>query len=89
MRIISEWTKDDIRVTVFHMNGRYSIKLEKELLEQTYKFRDGQFNSLDELKAILSDEFYSTCQSVFNAMIENKMSSIAKKNIDSEFDEII
>ena len=88
MRIVSEWTTDDIRVTIFHMNGRYSIKLEKDLLEQVYKFRDGQFDSLEQIKEYTDESFYSRCQSIFNTMKENQSSGM-KQDPEIEFDEII
>lgn len=88
MRIVDEWTKHDIRVTVFHMNGRYSIKLEKDLLEQTYKFRDGQFEQLDDLKMKLNDAFYSECDLRFEQMNSSRLNLISAEE-DFEFDKII
>ena len=40
MRIIDEFNADDVKVTVFKMNDKISIKFEYNLLEQIYKFRD-------------------------------------------------
>ncbi len=45
MRIAGDIPHPEMKITVFVMNGRYSIKFEKKLLEQTYKFRDGVFES--------------------------------------------
>ena len=89
MRIVSEWTQEDLRVTVFHMNGRYSIKLEQGLLEQTYKFRDGTFDSVEALKNAMTDDFYNKSRSIFNSMKENEVSSEVKQDDDQGFDEII
>lgn len=68
MRIVDEWTTDDIRCTVMIMNGRYSLKVEKDLLEQTYKFRDGQIESLEHLRSMLTDNFYQDCKRSFSHM---------------------
>lgn len=65
MRIVDEWTEGNIRVTVFNMNSRFSIKLERGLLEQTYKFRDDQFENIQELKSALTPEFYKECNKHF------------------------
>ena len=89
MRIVSEWTVNDLRITVFHMNGRYSIKLEKGLLEQVYKFRDGQFNSPQELRDHLDTAFYNNCQTIFKSMIDNKQASLKENQESLGFDEII
>ncbi len=68
MRIVDEWTEGNMRVTVFNMNSRFSIKLEQGLLEQTYKFRDNQFENIQELKAALTSDFYSNCNKHFISM---------------------
>ena len=68
MRIVDEWTTDEIRCTVMMMNGRYSLKMEKNLLEQTFKFRDGQIDSVEQLKSLLTPNFYSECNKGFIRM---------------------
>ncbi len=72
MRVADEWTKEDMRVQVFIMNGRYSLKVEKNLLEQTFKFRDGQIESMDHLKSLLTDAFYGYCSNIFIHMDLNR-----------------
>ncbi|HOY13155.1 MAG TPA: hypothetical protein PLY70_08445 [Saprospiraceae bacterium] len=41
MRVIGEIDKAGYKITVFKHEEKISIKLEKDLLEQTYKFRSG------------------------------------------------
>ena len=89
MRIVDEWTHRDTKITVFHMNGRYSLKLEKNLLEQTYKFRDGQFQNISHLKLILNEEFYKTCNKIFQDLDNNRASMLNVEEEDIEFDNII
>lgn len=89
MRVVDEWTQDDLRVTVFHMNGRYSLKVEENLLEQTYKFRDGQIDDLGQLKALLSEEFYKSCKNQFIHMDLNRAKLFPANNIEDSFVEII
>jgi len=89
MRIVDEWTKDDCRVTVFLMNGRYSLKVEKNLLEQTFKFRDGQVENIKELKDLLNEDFYQRCNIQFIHMDLNRSNLFPANNSEDSFVEII
>ncbi len=88
MRIVDEWTHENIRLTLFHMNGRYSLKLEKDLREQTYKFRDGQFENPSDLKNKLNDEFFEVVNNIFLQQNQNR-ENLDSNSLDSEFDTII
>jgi len=89
MRIAREWNHNDIKVTVFVMNGRYSVKLEKAILEQWYKFRDGQVDSLDTLVTVLDDRFYDKAESLFSEMARNRADLIKPLETSQGFDTII
>ncbi len=41
MRVIGEFDLGAVKASVFKMNERLSVKYEYQLMEQTYKFRDG------------------------------------------------
>jgi hypothetical protein len=41
MRIIGEFDLGAVKASVFKMNERLTVKYEFQLMEQTYKFRDG------------------------------------------------
>ena len=89
MRIVSEWNHKDIKVTAFHMNGRYSIKLETNLLEQWYKFRDGQIESVEQLKKLLDGTFYDSVEKGFKSMTDQRDALFEKLLNELDFDEII
>lgn len=89
MRIVDEWNHNEMKVTAFHMNGRYSIKLERNILEQWYKFRDGQFERLDELKAMLDEAFYEKVEEIFIEMLANRARLFESMESSHDFDEII
>lgn len=69
MRILGEIEKQGIKFTLFSMNDKVSIKAERDLLEQIYKFRDGSnvenyqeaFNFIDEI-------FINNVQDIFKKM---------------------
>ena len=89
MRVISEWTYKTLRVQVMQMTGRYVLKLEDTLLEQTFKFRDGQITDLDHLRNILTDQFYDECISRFGNMRSSQDALFSAEEDTFEFDEII
>ena len=90
MRIISEWTYKHLRVSILEMNGRFIIKVEDKILEQTYKLRDAQVKNLDDLKTKLDDVFYEKCIDLFTEMNTNLVNVLSSKgDEDYEFDVII
>ena len=89
MRILNEWSFQKIKLSVFHMNGRYSIKAEDNLMEQTYKFREGEFDSVESLKQHIDDAFYENIIQVFNRMNANRQETFLNANEDEAFDAII
>ncbi len=91
MRIISEFNLDEIRVTVFKMDDKISIKYEWNLLEQTIKFRDGSTiqSAVDARK--FSEVQMINLKSIFEKMNEirgNGVQDIANHG-NQEWDEII
>jgi len=89
MRIVDEWNQNKMKVTAFLMNGRYSVKLEQNLLEQTYKFRDDQITSVDQLKEKMNKEFYSDCIRQFQQMDINRLKLLPDTDVEDHFPSII
>ena len=92
MRIIGEYEKESIKITVFKMDGKISVKLESNLMEQTYKFRDGSgIEKLEDVKEWTNEGFIFGVKEIFAQMGKLKIENIEKrmaKKLDS-FDEII
>ncbi len=90
MRIIAEIPHPIFKVTVFQMNGKLSVKLEKNLLEQTYKFRDGSgIENMENVHAFLTDAFYEEADNLFSQMHKNRYQSLLSAHPEDEFDTII
>ncbi len=92
MRIIGEFDVDQIKVTVFKMNERISLKFEYNLLEQTYKFRDGSgINNMDDVKKYCSQKTIEHVTEIFKNMAEARSVAISvlRQDSDDEFDHII
>jgi hypothetical protein len=68
MRIIGEIPHPSCKITLFSWNNRYLIKLEKGLLEQTYKIDQFELSGEQELHLILSEEFLTTATNLFSEM---------------------
>jgi hypothetical protein len=69
MRIIGEFDAGQIKVTVFKMNERISLKMETGLMEQTYKFRDGSgIENFADAQRFCSHEFIHKVNDIFTTM---------------------
>ena len=76
MRVIGEIPHPDCKITIFHWNNRYLIKLEAGLLEQTFKVSEYDIASEDDLKKILSEEFIQKALERFQDMYASLRSSL-------------
>ncbi|MFN8339996.1 MAG: hypothetical protein U0T36_13365 [Saprospiraceae bacterium] len=91
MRIILEFDLEDIKVTVFKMDDKISVKYEWNLLEQTLKFRDGStIQSANDAKKFSENQVLNL-KSIFEKMNEMRWIGINEMINDShqEWDEII
>jgi len=92
MRIIGEFDIAEIKITVFKMNEKISLKFEKDLLEQTYKFRDGSgLHNLDDARKFCNDSCMLSIRSIFKSMADNRLNQLINilENGQNEFDTII
>jgi hypothetical protein len=55
MRIVAEYPSVDFKITVFSWNGKYLLKIEKGMFEQTYKISEMDVTGDDEVKKIVED----------------------------------
>jgi hypothetical protein len=71
MRVVSEIPHPELKITIFHWNNRYLIKLETGPFEQTYKIAEYEVDSEDEVKKLLTDKFIRGVMDRFNQMAES------------------
>ena len=57
MRIAGTIPHPAYKITIFKMNNRYSIKIENPFYAQTYKLREGQVENIDDVYALVNDDF--------------------------------
>ena len=91
MRIIGYLPNNKYKITVFQMNGRISLKIEYQLLEQTYKFRDGSgITTMDDIERLINSKFLKELGKLFEQMENVKYQALDEYNSEEEpFDEII
>jgi hypothetical protein len=68
MRIIGEIAHDQCKITLYHWNNRYIIKLERNYLEQTFKVDQFELGSEKELNMLVGDAFIQKAIDRFNDM---------------------
>ncbi|WP_200976276.1 hypothetical protein [Echinicola sp. 20G] len=68
MRIIKEFTKKDIRISIFSWNNKYLLKYEQGMIEQTFKVNEMDILEESDLDVFFSDTFLEEIQKRFDEM---------------------
>ena len=93
MRIIGNIDHPVLKITIFKMDNKLSVKFETGLYEQTYKFRMGDLiKSAEDIRTIVDQKFLEEVLDNFNRMTRSKNTSIDRnlaKLDEEEFDDII
>lgn len=79
MRIIGYIDHPQLKITVFKMDNRLSVKFENSRCEQTYKFgADEQLDSLEAVRRLVDEEFLNAVQIQLQQMHQNRLKSLAR-----------
>lgn len=93
MRIIGNIEHPILKITVFKMDNKFSVKFESGLYEQTYKFRSSDVVSgLEAIKKMVDATFCEEVLQELNKMHQRKNQAMVRtlpQEIDAEFEEII
>lgn len=57
MRVIGEVPHEECKITIFAWNNKYLIKLERGVIEQTFKVPEMDVTGDDDIKKILEGKF--------------------------------
>lgn len=69
MRVIAELPHPDCKITIFSMNGKFIIKLEKGTFEQIYKISELDVpEGVDGIFQLIDAEFIKSASERFNNM---------------------
>ena len=71
MRVVGEIPHPEVKITIFHWNNRYLIKLEAGPFEQTFKIEEYDLSSEEEIKSIVNEEFIQQNIIRFNDMAKS------------------
>lgn len=93
MRIIGYIEHPRMKITVFKMDDKFSVKFENGLYEQTYKFRGGeQINGFESIKGLVDIEFIQAVESEFKTLYRLKEKALIRfmdKKESENFDNIV
>jgi hypothetical protein len=88
MRIVGEVEHPRLKITIFKNDGKFSIKFESGLLEQTYKFRDDdRLASVADVKRLVDTHFVEKIEEILRGMYAVKMETMQRNLAQPEEDE--
>ncbi|QHT67728.1 hypothetical protein GXP67_14345 [Rhodocytophaga rosea] len=71
MRVVANIPHEACKITVFAWNGKYLIKFEQAMLEQTYKVNEFDITGDNDIKKLLDDVFMNQILERFHQMHRN------------------
>ncbi len=71
MRVVEEIPHPDCKITIFHWNNKYLIKLESGPFEQTFKISELDITSEHDLRKILNEDFIDQAMARFSDMSQS------------------
>lgn len=80
MRVIEEIPHPKFKIQIFNYNAKYILKIELGQFEQTFKIGETDVMGLDDIKAMITKEFLSTCLNRFVSMREDWNTAFRNKN---------
>ncbi|MEL6717715.1 MAG: hypothetical protein AAFP82_03285 [Bacteroidota bacterium] len=93
MRIIGYIEHPHLKITVFKMNNRVSVKFESGLYEQTYKFRESEaLKNIDQVKQLVDNQLIIEVEKGLAQMHRSKNQALARylpPKEEDEFDTLI
>ncbi|MBK9328665.1 MAG: hypothetical protein IPM95_04955 [Sphingobacteriales bacterium] len=84
MRIAGTIPHPILKITVMQMNNRYVLKLEANMLEQTYKFHeDERLRTMEDMERLVDETFLHECIRRFAEMNASRGESY-QRNISEQ-----
>jgi hypothetical protein len=68
MRVLTEFVKEDIRISVFSWNNKYLLKFELGPMEQTFKIPELDVLDENDLECFFNGDFFAAVISRFEEM---------------------
>jgi alpha-acetolactate decarboxylase len=89
MRIAGYIEHPILKITIFHYQGRFSLKLENNQFEETFKLSEEQFPSVEDVRALVTTDFLEKVQERFVQMSQQMKTYLVqyeKNTTDAEED---
>lgn len=79
MRIAGYIENQEYKITIFHYQNRYSLKIENPYFEQTFKLSEELFPDVETVKKIVDEPFLSDCDQRFKSMASTMQTHLQSK----------
>lgn len=92
MRIAGYIDHPVLKITIFQMENKLSVKLESGLFEQTYKFRTGgPVNTVEDIRRLVDDDFIAEALQEMGRMRSIRVRALERlaPGGEEEFEEIM
>lgn len=80
MRVIDTIPHKRFKIQVFTYNGKFTIKVELDQYEQSYKIGETDVMGVADVKAMVTTEFLNTCLKRFVEMRQDWYNAFKNKN---------
>ncbi|HLW38997.1 MAG TPA: hypothetical protein VKX31_01305 [Brumimicrobium sp.] len=80
MRVVATIPHERFTIQIFNFNGKYSVKVELDQFEQTYKIGEVDVLGINDVKAMINSEFLNKCLKRFVEMREDWNEAFTNKN---------
>ena len=78
MRVVGEILHPECKITIFHWNNRYLVKLEQGPYEQTFKIQEFDLASEEDIKSIVNEAFIQAALHRFESMNQTLHDAMSK-----------
>ncbi|HMR43471.1 MAG TPA: hypothetical protein PKC40_06545 [Saprospiraceae bacterium] len=92
MKIVGDIPHPFLKITIFKWNEKFSVKFEAGVLEQTYKFRDGEgVDNLNDVLSVVDETFIESVAARMTEMQQIRQAALLRfaPAAEDEFEEII
>lgn len=80
MRVIDTIPHKRFKIQVFSYNGKFTVKVELDQYEQSYKIGETDVMGVADVKAMVTPEFLNTCLKRFVDMRQDWFDAFKNKN---------
>ena len=80
MRTVAEIPHHTFRISVFSYNSKFIVKIELGQFEQLFKISEMDVNGLEDVRKMLTEEFYENCMDRFLTMRADWSKSFSNKD---------